>query len=195
MAEKVTGLSWEDLMHQRLFLPLDMASAGFGPPGTKDKIDQPWGHVSGSTSLRPLQRDNPPVLGPAGTVHCNLKDWARFAALHLNEGRHNPGTRGPPGLLTPATFTRLHTPPEGETYACGWGVVRRGWAGGKALSHSGSNTIWYAVIWLAPQRQFGVLAVTNVGGDKAAKACDEAASALIGYYEKHLSVKAGQAKK
>jgi hypothetical protein len=39
------------------------------------------------------------------------------------------------------------------------------------------------------------LAVTNVGGDKAAKACDEAAAALIGYYEKHLAEKAGPTKK
>ena len=39
--------------------------------------------------------------------------------------------------------------------------------------------MWYAVAWLAPKRDFALLVVTNQGGDPAAKACDEASSALI----------------
>ena len=151
MAEKVTGVAWEDLMRRRLFQPLGMTSAGFGPPGTKDKVDQPWGHIFRDGKLVPLQQDNPPVLGPAGTVHCTLADWARFAALHLNGEREGPRPKGLPRLLTPATFTRLHTPAQGEEYACGWLVVPRDWASGIALTHTGSNTMWFAVIWLAPR--------------------------------------------
>src|SRR5262249_44999102 len=42
MAEKVTGLAWEDLMRQRLFAPLGMGSADYGAPGTaSEKPDQP----------------------------------------------------------------------------------------------------------------------------------------------------------
>ena len=44
MAEQVTGHSWEDLMRKRVFEPLGMLSAGFGPPGHAGRVDQPWGH-------------------------------------------------------------------------------------------------------------------------------------------------------
>lgn len=36
---------WEILMRERLFKPLGMDSAGFGPPASGKAIDQPWGHV------------------------------------------------------------------------------------------------------------------------------------------------------
>ncbi|MBE3037458.1 MAG: penicillin-binding protein, partial [Chloroflexi bacterium] len=41
---------------------------------------------------------------------------------------------------------------------------------------------WYAVAWLAPKRNFAVLVACNQGGDPAAKACDEAAAAMIQEY-------------
>ena len=41
MAEKVTGKTWEALMQERLFEPLGMSSAGFGPPGAPGGVDQP----------------------------------------------------------------------------------------------------------------------------------------------------------
>jgi hypothetical protein len=62
-------------------------------------------------------------------------------------------------------------------------VAERSWAGGRALTHGGSNTQNYADAWMAPIKDFGVLVMTNQGGDKAAKASDEAATALIKYFQ------------
>ena len=58
-------------------------------------------------------------------------------------------------------------------------MVERSWAGGTALNHAGSNTSWYAVIWLAPARNFAILVATNQGDKQAERACDQAASVLI----------------
>ena len=52
------------------------------------------------------------------------------------------------------------------------------------LTHNGSNTMWFCVTWLAPEKGFAVLVTTNVGGDEAGKATDEAAAALIGEWTK-----------
>ena len=30
-------------------------------------------------------------------------------------------------------------------------MVDRGWAKGKAMTHAGSNTMWYALVWVAPK--------------------------------------------
>jgi len=175
MLEKVTGQSWEQLMTERLFHPLGMMSAGFGVPGGIGKVDQPWGHTRTAGGIKPLQSDNPPSIGPGGTVHCSLDDLARYTILHLHEGRDGSAA----SLLKPETFRKLHTPPSGGEYACGWFIARRGWAHGRALNHNGSNTMWYVVEWLAPERNFSVVVGANIAGPPAEKGCDEVASAMI----------------
>jgi CubicO group peptidase (beta-lactamase class C family) len=177
MAEQVSGRSWEDLMRERLFEKLEMASAGFGPPGLPSAVDQPWGHRANKTGdVKAVHDDNPAVMGPASNAHMTLSDWAKFASLHLR------GAQGKARLLKPATFRALHTPPRGETYAGGWIVGERSWAGGKTLMHSGSNTSWYASIWIAPARDTVYLAATNQGGDAGETAANEAIEALIRYH-------------
>ena len=64
LAEGRTKKSWEELMQERLFVPLGMTSAGFGPPGTPRKVDQPWGHrLARAYAWKPNQFDNDPALG------------------------------------------------------------------------------------------------------------------------------------
>lgn len=176
MAEKAADASWEDLMKETLFAPLGMSSAGFGGLGTPGIVDQPWPH---NPDGRPEDtngpdQDNPAVIGPAGTVHCTLEDWAKFVADELR------GARGEKALLKPATYQELQTAPFGGTYALGWLVTPRDWGGGPVLTHNGSNMMNLATVWMAPLRDFAVLVVSNQGGPAAAKACDEAAGALIG---------------
>ena len=172
MLERLTGTPWETLITERLFKPLHMDSAGFGPPGKTGAVDQPWGHTRKLLVTVPLQEDNPPAIAPGGRVHCSLDDLARFTMFHMQCGRQD-------GLLKPNTLNRLHTPLAGGDYACGWVVVKRDWAGGNALMHNGSNTMWYVVMWLAPEKDFSVVAATNIAGSGAEKGCDEAATAMI----------------
>jgi CubicO group peptidase (beta-lactamase class C family) len=175
MAEQVTRTPWEDLMKSRLFGPLGMTSAGFGPPGTPGRVDHAWGHRASGNLVEAVHDDNDPSLGPAGTVHCSMRDWARFASLHLK------GSVGATRLVKPETLKALHTPRPGEEYAGGWLVVDRSWAGGRALSHSGSNTFWFCTIWLAPIKGFALLAATNAAGKPAEAACDQAITGLLMY--------------
>lgn len=172
MLEKITGQPFENLMTDKLFKPLRMDTAGFGPPGTTDKVDQPWGHLHKLFMTIPVQADNPPAIAPAGRVHCSLDDLARFAMFHLQRNTTN-------GLLKPETLARLHTPTAGGDYACGWVVLQRGWADGTALMHNGSNTMWYIVMWRAPEKNFAVIAATNIAGSDAEQGCDEACVEMI----------------
>jgi CubicO group peptidase (beta-lactamase class C family) len=171
MLERATGKAWEDLMREMLFTPLNMKSCGFGPPPQQGGVNNPWGHQRSGSDFVAYDLDNPPYLGPAGTVHCSLQDYARFALLHMRKDR----------LLGKPSFAKLQSPPAGETYALGWIVVQRGWAGGAALNHNGSNTVNYFVAWLAPARGFGVIIATNLGGDvvEVGKQVDAVASALV----------------
>ena len=175
IVEKVTGMSWEEAIQERVCKPLEMKTVGFGGTGTPGQIDQPWGHKDGG---RPVAAngpavDNPPILGPAGRVHCTIQDWAKFVSDQLR------GARGEPALLKDSTYQVLHTPPFGGDYGLGWIVVKRDWGGGTVLNHGGDNTMNHANVWIAPQRDFAVLVCINQGGDAAFKASDEAAGALI----------------
>jgi hypothetical protein len=55
-------------------------------------------------------------------------------------------------------------------------------AGGKVLAHAGSNTFWYADIWLLPARGSGYLTATNRGDEeKGFAGCDAAIGKLQGW--------------
>jgi CubicO group peptidase (beta-lactamase class C family) len=175
MLEKLTGTPWEKLITDRLFKPLHLDTAGFGPPGTPGLVDEPWGHARRGQKMVPLQEDNPPSIGPGGTVHCSLDDLARYTIFQMDKEQKA-------GLIQPATLVRLHTPPHESNYACGWIVLVRGWADGKVLMHNGSNTMWYVVMWLAPEKDFSVVIGTNIAGTDAEDACDEVASAMVKHW-------------
>ena len=176
MIERVAGGPWEELLRKRVFEPLAMDSAGFGPPGSGRVLDQPRGHWPDGRSSG--VHDNPPFIGPAGTVHASLSDWSKFVAVHL------AGAQGRGGILESETFAALHEPypAPGERYGCGWMSLERPWGKGDVLFHNGSNGAWYCVMWLAPKRDFAVLLATNDGSNTARKALDRGASALIEAY-------------
>jgi CubicO group peptidase (beta-lactamase class C family) len=136
MLEVKTGRTWEDLMRDQLFAPLGMPGAGFGAPGVAGALDEPLGHSKAMFGdARTPHRlggggitDNPPVLGPAGTVHARASDMLAYLAAH----------RDKPAFLHAQSWARLHAPPFGGPYAMGWEVRPDG------LWHNGSNTLWYA---------------------------------------------------
>ncbi|HBC87888.1 MAG TPA: penicillin-binding protein [Lentisphaeria bacterium] len=178
MIERAIGEPWEHLATEKLFSPLHMDSAGFGPPGTKDEVDQPWGHTKTESVKTPSQKDNPPAISAAGRVHCSLDDLALFAVFHVEGERQN-------GLLKTETMRKLHTPPAGSDYAFGWLCVESDWAGGKELWHNGSNTFWYASMWLAPARNFALVTATNIAGVDADKALDEVKEKMVRKWLSH----------
>jgi CubicO group peptidase (beta-lactamase class C family) len=177
MIEKIAGKSWEALMRAEIFEPLKMTSAGFGPPATPGKIDQPWGHLFENNKPKPIApgpgADNPPAIGPAGTAHCSITDFAKYAAFHLK------GARGKETFLPKGAFRKMHNPTRGRKYALGWNAVEREWGGGTVITHSGSNTMFFAVMWIAPKKDFAVVVACNMGGKRGATACDKAAWKLI----------------
>jgi CubicO group peptidase (beta-lactamase class C family) len=184
MVEKVTGKSWEELIKTRLFEPLGMTSAGFGPPGAKDKVEQPWGHVKtlfGLGPLSPLQHDNPAWMGPAGTIHASIPDWAKFAALHLK------AARGEPRLLSAESFAELHSPAKGFSYAMGWVSISRPWAKGIMLAHDGSNTLWYCSVFVIPEENVAILVATNSGDKGAQEGCAHLIRSLHDYYHEEIA--------
>ena len=166
MLEAATDTEWEDLMRTELFKPLGMKNCGFGPAARPDKVDQPWPHKLGNDKpllVTPLIRapeswDNPRSLGPAGTVSCTISDWAKFGQLHLGDGGD---------YISTESMSKLHEVRNASARsALGWYSYRRSWAGGTALSHTGSALLNFAIVWIAPTKKKGVMVATNIGDGK-----------------------------
>ncbi len=180
MLERVGKKTWEELIVERVFTPLRLRSAGFGPQSSLGRVDAPLGHrVLPDGTLKPMlagpAADNPPVIGPAGVVHLSIQDFAAWAGWNAGEGRR------PPRIVRPETLRKLHTKvidvpagpdappgtPSRGGYAVGWGVVSVPWAEERLVTHAGSNTMNLAMAWLQPSRDFAMVMATNVGGTKA----------------------------
>jgi CubicO group peptidase (beta-lactamase class C family) len=174
VVERAAGSPWEELVRREVFTPLGMTGCGFGATATAARPDGVWAHDVKGGAYVPTEEDNPPLLGPAGTAHCSLGAWARFAAAHAGEG--------PDGWLKPASLAHLHEAARfegvdsGKDIALGWGVTR---TDPPRLTHAGSNGYNDAEIVVIPRLRAAVLVVCNAGDDRARAAAREIVDALV----------------
>lgn len=154
MIEQATGEAWSVLLAREVFEPLGIEAYGFGAPGSADVIDQPRGHAQGllgGLSSRVGERgDNPPVLGPAGTVHISLPDYALYLQAHIDGGRGVDSE-----FLSAESWRVLHEQAFTTPYSMGWGL------GSDELQHSGSNTLWMMHAVIVPDQNFGAVIAMN----------------------------------
>ncbi len=221
IAERVGGEPFETLVVERVLAPLGIEEGqyGFGPPPAGDDLTspaQPVGHRAapgqGWTPQPPTRQpggppaDNPPAYGPAGTMHLTLDAWGRFCMAHARGDDLAEGERDALGLRR-EDYAELHRPV--ETFACGWIVAPRSWAGagesqgesedegegggvmGIALAHNGSNTMWFASAWIAPERDWVMLATSNAAGPKGALACDQAIGIALNALTDSVEIESG----
>jgi CubicO group peptidase (beta-lactamase class C family) len=197
MLERVGHASWEEMVEARIFRPMDLKSAGFGPQASLGKVDAPLGHllVNGKAKamLAGPNGDNPIILGPAGTIHMSVLDFAKWVAWNAGEGKRGPD------LVSAEVLKKIHTPfvstgaregaapgtPKTGGYALGWGSVQESWAAAPSITHSGSNTLNLATATFWPGTDFGFVMVTNLSG----KPADEALRKLAAELNKEFSPK------
>jgi CubicO group peptidase (beta-lactamase class C family)/pimeloyl-ACP methyl ester carboxylesterase len=194
MIERAAGRTWEQLIRERIFTPLELKTAGLGCQSTVGKIDAPLGHVLVDGKAKALlagpEGDYPTVVGPAGLVHMSILDFARWAGWNAGEGKRGPS------LVKPETLKKLHTPvismsaakdaPSGmppTRYGNGWGLAP-GLAPEPLLTHSGNNELNFALIVVDPKRDFAFVVVTNIGHDKSEKGVNSLAIELYAKYGK-----------
>ncbi|HUR60576.1 MAG TPA: hypothetical protein VM029_22840, partial [Opitutaceae bacterium] len=85
-------------------------------------------------------------------------------------------------MLKPETFLWLHTPHDEGNYSAGWVSERNAAAAGtregdagRVIWHNGTNTMWYAIMYLAPEIDCAVLITANRMSPPTRVACDRMA--------------------
>jgi CubicO group peptidase (beta-lactamase class C family) len=186
---RTCGKTFEEALHARVILPLQLDSTGFEP----DRAARGHNQVQpGSDEHRPVDDDYPRVRRPSGGLWSSVFDLLRFAKHHL----------GGPGPLTEDSRAETQTrqvPTGSGAYGLGWMLHES--RGRRVVEHPGSAAGYQSLLRLVPSENVAFAGLTNSSRGAAAlrdilerlglgreKAPDfslppEALAALAGRYE------------
>jgi CubicO group peptidase (beta-lactamase class C family) len=170
---KVSGMSWDDFVTQRIFVPLGMSSSSTTIRSFKngDDLSTPHTDVDGKVTPVPWRKiDN---IGPAGSINSNVVDMAQWLRLQLAQGTYS-GKK----LFSPAVSKEMHTPqtiirldgaypmmyPEAHFFSYGMGWFLSDYKGRKVVEHGGAIDGMRAEVAMIPEEKLGVVILTNMNG-------------------------------
>lgn len=165
-----SGRSWEDFVTARILAPLGMNACAVASARLPDRTNVAEPHTIVDGKLSRVARLEIPLVGPAGSIQCNVTGMAKWAATQLAHGQAPDGTTlfsaeqgeemwaaqtplRPRGKL--AELTRTHF----AAYGLGWGL--EDFDGYKRVSHNGGLPGMVTHISLIPELGLGVIVLTN----------------------------------
>jgi dipeptidyl aminopeptidase/acylaminoacyl peptidase/CubicO group peptidase (beta-lactamase class C family) len=162
--EKLTGMTWDAAMRERLFAPLGLTHTGTLPEEAL-LHRAAVGHSGEETAVVAPAWALPRSAGPAGLINATVRDVLAFARLHLTGGVAQDGTR----LLSDesaAAMTSLQAElPDKYTLGDSWGLgwIRMDWHGRRLYGHDGNTIGQAAFLRVLPDEGLAVTLVTNGG--------------------------------
>ena len=162
-AAKKTGMSWEDLVSDRVIGPAGMknTSARFADfENAADRVDT-YSMMNGTPVAGPLLNDD--VNSPAGGVSSTINDMTRYARLQLNDGSID-GKQ----IIDAAAIKETHRPQNImkttntsiTAYDLGWETVAEN--GRLRVEHGGDLTSGVSTyITLYPEEKMAIVVLTN----------------------------------
>ncbi len=178
---RAAGVSWEDLVQQKILTPLKLSRTGFftGPIPPGADIASP--HMG----KKPLPEFDPQtVLGPAGLMTSTARDMSRLVLMLLNQGELD-GVR----ILTTETVEHLFTPAmvaepgfadmapifadSGFSYGMGVGIYH--YNGYQIIEKGGARAGVRSLLTLVPEKKLGLVILCN----QSATAFPEAVRARV----------------
>ena len=143
--EKLTGLTWDEALKQRIYAPLGLKhTATLAEEVLLHRAAAGHVDVTSDPVLAPVWQ-LPRSLGPAGLICSTPADVLAFARMHLTGGLAADGTR----VLSEQSaraMTELEADlPDKDSLGDSWGIgwIRFGWGGHRLVGHDG-NTIGQA---------------------------------------------------
>ncbi|XRB16448.1 beta-lactamase [Pseudoscourfieldia marina] len=151
---------WEELVETRLWKPLGIqvgVDCGFGPAeGSHDPFAHLAPNGTNASAWIAMRHDFPPIIGPAGNVHCTPAAMARYLqwtlrGLRMGKNASLESDTYPSGSPVIRDFrwrSLLSEGVQGDRYMLGWRVSNETIAGGLILHHVGTNYLNYASVKL-----------------------------------------------
>ena len=177
--KRVSGLTWEQFIEQRIFNPLSMddSYASLTYINDKSKVASPHLNKAKKLSLTdPEQWDPTKINGAAGGIYSNVHDLTNWMLVQLNKGKY--GANLEQQLFTEAsqqemwkihTTTEVNRNPRYHSHFSGYGL---GWNltdvnGALVVSHTGGLIGMLSKTMLVPDLNLGIIVLTNTYLDGA----------------------------
>ncbi len=160
IVEEVSGLSFNDYVEERIFVPLGMESATFREPLSEAQTAALAEGVRRSSGLWTAQ-DFELIgnFGPAGSMSVTGEDMAPFMIAHLNAGAY-----GDARILSAETTAQMHSRLYTQSDALpgmAHGFYEHIENGHRLIAHGG-DTMWYhSNLVLFPEAEIGLFVSTN----------------------------------
>ena len=159
IVERVSKMSFDDYVEQRIFKPLGMANSTFRQPLPKGFA--PWmatGYRKGSAGPSKFEIVGP---SPAGGLSSTGADMAKFMIAHLNGGA---------GLMKPETARTMHDspltilPPLNRMEL---GFFETNINGRQVIAHLGDTQLFHTALHLFMNENIGIYMSFNATGEQA----------------------------
>ena len=186
---KTAGKSWDDLVRERIFLPLDMRESNTSVRAL-EKTNVATPHSDINDTLRVLPWHNIDNIGPAGSINSNVFDMIKWVRFQLDGGKANGKS-----LVAASALGETHTPqmiiplgadaksfnPYTHLQAYGMGWFLQDYRGRQLDQHGGNIDGMSALVAVMPEEKLGMVILTNANGSPApALVMYRALDALLG---------------
>jgi len=168
--KRVSGLSWDDFIEQRIMKPLGMNKSAASRIRLKDKsnITSPHAPVNGTLQVSNIHWSE--TANAAGGIYTNITELSNWVIMQLNKGKY--GTKLNEVLFSEAQQTEMwnlqtpipvFAPGYYNTHFNGYGL---GWfvsdvKGYKQVTHTGGLAGIVTQVVLIPEINLGIMVFTN----------------------------------
>lgn len=171
--EVLTGNTWDQVLQERIFNPLDMQHA-FSQPEQAIRYSCAIGHVQSQSRKGVWHASKIPYLAlgqkaAGATPSMSVLDLMKFARLHLDGGVAPDGTRlMRAGSVKAMQRRQIRAPKHTPHSITGWGLgwMLMDWNGKKLFGHDGGTIGQSSFLRILPEKNMAVAMLTN-GGDTA----------------------------
>ena len=89
LAEKLSGKTWEELIKEKIFIPLSMNASNTSMNDHQKAPDFSYGYREDEGKVIKMKFMNIDAVGPAGSINSNAKDMANWVMMWVNGGNFN----------------------------------------------------------------------------------------------------------
>lgn len=170
IAEKITGMRWEDFTRKRILEPLGMTHANFSVEemARGENCARPYTEIDGE--IRRIPYRSASNVAPAGAINASVSEMIRYVRFHLDrgvwEGKRLLSENAARMMQTPQMVMPLPRAFEevGHTsYGMGWMIST--YRGNEIVQHGGGIDGFISLLTFLPEKDIGIIVLTNKSGN------------------------------
>jgi CubicO group peptidase (beta-lactamase class C family) len=164
---KVSGLSWEEFVEQRMMKPLGITTSKASYNRVNNNANIIDAHAPADGKVVMIPHDWNPVANAAGGIMSNITDLSKWLIMQMEDGKYGEGKK----LFSKEMHDEMWSPQTiiksgAGAYNTHFSAYGLGWfladvKGYKQVSHTGGLAGTVTQITLLPELKLGIIVLTN----------------------------------